>query len=113
MKMYNPEAITAAADVLAKSFAIDPGTAATLHGLSSPKKDALLKTHALLHLHYAFKNGLLHLLDGNPKAFLIGGPSDLESTFTELLLKLNIVFSSIPVAGFNGFFQSRYSTGSP
>ncbi|TVR15774.1 MAG: GNAT family N-acetyltransferase [Balneolaceae bacterium] len=105
MKASHSDTIKIAAGVLAESFLSDPGTAATLEGLSPEKKDKVLKTHALLHLRYASRRGLLHFLDGNAKAFLIGGPSDLENKLAESLFKLNIVLSTLPAVGFSAFYQ--------
>lgn len=110
MKAYYSEAIKIAAQVLVQSFAADPGTAATLNGLSPERKEKILKAHALLHLRYASRNGLLQLLDGDPKAFLIGGPSDLENKLIDSLFKLNIVLSSIPAVGVSGFYQLAKNT---
>ncbi|MCC5935236.1 MAG: GNAT family N-acetyltransferase [Candidatus Cyclonatronum sp.] len=110
--MYTIEhkTIQTAARVLAGSFAGDPGTAGTLEGLPSEKKTKLLNRHAVLHIRYAAKQGLLHLLDDDPRAFMIGGESSAESLYAELKLKLKIVLISLPVLGFRDFFRLIQNT---
>ncbi len=110
MNTIDHHAIQTAARVLAGSFAGDPGTAGTLEGLTPEKKQRLLDRHAELHIRYAAQHGLLHLLDDDPRAFMIGGESTAENRLTEGLFKLKIVLVSVPVLGLRDFFRLIQNT---
>lgn len=58
------------AHVMAAGFMEDPMNKAQLEGVR--KRDKLLLAHSRMHTNYALQCKMLHILDGDPRAFLIG-----------------------------------------
>lgn len=98
MKHYSKPIIEQIALVMAESFMDDPMNQAVLDGVE--KKEKLLATHAFIHARHAINNGTITLLDGNPKAFIIGSDSNNERKFKEVLLMVKIYLKTIQVLGF-------------
>jgi ribosomal protein S18 acetylase RimI-like enzyme len=97
MSNYSTEIIETISRVMADSFREDPLNQVVFDGVD--KKDELLKAHSLIHTHHAVKNGSLTLLDGNPKAFLIGFDSKTEQIFRNALLIIKIYLKTFSVLG--------------
>jgi len=83
-----PEVIQTVARIMAESFAADPLVQAVFAGVAG--RDELLAAHALLHTHHAARSGSLQLLDGDPRAFLIGHHSSQASALADALLNVRV-----------------------
>jgi GNAT superfamily N-acetyltransferase len=95
MEKINDLMIGTVARVMAESFMTDPMNAAQLEGVG--KKKELLKAHSYLHAKYALNSHSLNLLDGDPRAFLIGFDSKMKSRLNEMLLFLRIFLATIQI----------------
>ncbi len=97
-KTLNRQDVETVAGVMADSFMEDPLNIAILEGVS--KKKELLLAHSLLHTRQAIRCGTLNLLDGDPRAFLIGLDSKYESRLKDIGLIMNVYAKTIRVLGF-------------
>ncbi|MDO9535652.1 MAG: hypothetical protein Q7J85_10070 [Bacillota bacterium] len=71
---FDKNTIIEVARVMADSFLEDPLIMYNLAGVK--KKKELLHQHSIIHTKHAIKSGNLYLLEGNPKAFLVGVDSE-------------------------------------
>jgi ribosomal protein S18 acetylase RimI-like enzyme len=97
MEKLNKEVIQTVAQVMADSFLADPMNAAQLEGIRD--KDKVLQSHALLHAQHAAKTNSLTILDGDPRAFLIGFDSEKQNRFREWILHATILLKSFTSFG--------------
>ena len=95
--------IEIAAKVLADSFIEDPLNAELLGGLTDKYK--LMAAHSLTHIKYAVGAKILNLLDGNPRAILIGIDSKNESKLREWLLVLKVYLVTFRILPFKDIKQ--------
>ncbi|HSL88901.1 MAG TPA: GNAT family N-acetyltransferase [Ignavibacteriaceae bacterium] len=97
MSNYSTEIIETISRVMADSFREDPLNQVVFNGVD--KKDELLDAHSLIHTHHAVNTRSLTLLDGSPKAFLIGFDSKTEQNLRNALLIIKIYFKTFCVLG--------------
>ena len=93
MKEYKSDTIHTVARVMTGSFLEDPLNQCNLEGVR--KKDELLYQHSILHTKHAVKFGSLYLLDGDPRAFMVGVDSDKASSLADTLLHLTIIVKTL------------------
>lgn len=89
------------ARVMANNFKEDPLIKETQFEVI--KKNELLNAHSLIQTKHALNEGNLHLLDNNPKAFLIGVDSLNESKFKEFILNFKICIKTIRTLNLKDF----------
>lgn len=97
MEIFDKNTIETVAKVMADSFKTDPLNLALLSGLTM--KDELLHAHSLIHIDTAIKANSLKLLDGNPKAFLVGLESKDESVLRDIRMVLRVYIKTFTVLG--------------
>ena len=97
-KTLSRQDVETVARVMADSFMEDPLNIAVLEGVS--RKKELLLAHSLLHTRHAMRCGTLTLLEGDPRAFLIGLDSKYESRLKDIGLIMNVYAKTIRVLGF-------------
>ncbi len=97
MENNHNQIIQAVAAVMTNSFKEDPGSMAMLEGIKDAEK--LLGEHSVLHSTHAFQTKSLRILDGDPRAFLIGIDSIHENKFLERMLHMRIIMKTISCLG--------------
>jgi hypothetical protein len=97
MKMFDKNTIETIAKVMADSFGADPLNQALLHGLT--RKDELLHAHSMIHIDTAIRANSLKLLDGNPKAFLVGLDSNDESVLRDIRMVIKVYLKTLTMLG--------------
>jgi ribosomal protein S18 acetylase RimI-like enzyme len=97
METNHNQIIQTVAAVMADSFKEDPGSMAMMEGINDT--ESLFMAHTLLHSKHAFQSGSLRILDGDPRAFLIGYDSIHENKFQERKLHLKIIMRTISCLG--------------
>jgi GNAT superfamily N-acetyltransferase len=97
MKMFDKNTIETIAKVMADSFGTDPLNQALLHGLT--RKDELLHAHSMIHIDTAIRANSLKLLDGNPKAFLVGLDSNDESVLRDIRMVIKVYLKTLTMLG--------------
>lgn len=97
MEKFDSKIIKTVAGVMAESFKEDPLNQSIFNGVE--KKDELLKAHSLIHIKHAVKAGSLFLLDGNPKAFLVGMDSRDKKIFREMGLIFKVFVKTFQTLG--------------
>jgi ribosomal protein S18 acetylase RimI-like enzyme len=95
MKACDEETIRTVAAVMADSFLEDPMNAAQLEGVHNMR--ALLETHCLIKARLAAKRGQLVLLNGDARAFLIGGDIASERWLQNAMEHIRILFSTLRI----------------
>lgn len=93
MLKFSTDTVHTVARVMAGSFLEDPLNRYNLAGVK--KKEELLYQHSILHTRHAVKSGSLFLLDGNPRAFMVGVDSDKVSSLADNLLYLSITVKTL------------------
>lgn len=93
MAAFNTNQVQSVARTMAHSFLDDPLNQFSLAGVS--RAEELLYQHSLLHTRHAAQAGNLYLLDGDPKAFLVGSDSSKVSGWADALLHVRIVVKTL------------------
>ncbi len=93
--MFDKNKIETVAKVMADSFKTDPLNQALLNGLTG--KNELLHAHSLIHIDNAIRANSLQLLDGNPKAFLVGLDSDDESVLRDIRMVIRVYLKTFRI----------------
>jgi len=97
MKTFDKNTIETIAKVMADSFKSDPLNQTLLHGLT--RKDELLHAHSMIHIDTAIRANSLKLLDGNPKAFLVGLDSNDESVMRDIRMVIKVYLKTLAMLG--------------
>ena len=97
MVTFDKNTIETIAKVMADSFKTDPLNQGLLRGLT--KKDELLRAHSLIHIDTAIKANSFQLLDGNPKAFLVGLDSNDESVLRDIRMVIRVYIKTFTMLG--------------
>ncbi len=97
MKKNDSEVIQTVARVMAVSFGEDPMNSAQLEGLK--KREQLLEAHSLMHARHALRCNMLHVLDGDPRAFLIGQDTSKEHKGRQKLFMIRMYLKTFTILG--------------
>jgi len=97
MEILDKNTIESVVKVMADSFKTDPLNQTLLNGLT--RKDELLHAHSLIHIDTAIKAKSLKLLDGNPKAFLVGLDSNDESVLRDIRMVIKVYQKTLTMLG--------------
>jgi hypothetical protein len=98
MEKFDKYTIETIAKVMADSFKSDPLNQALFRGLT--RKDELLLAHSMIHIDTAIKANSLKLLDGHPKAFLVGLDSNDESIMRNIRMVMKVYRKTFSMLGF-------------
>ncbi len=85
------------ARVMAIGFQEDPMNSAQLEGVK--KRKELLQAHSLMHARHALRSNMLHILEGDPRAFLIGQDSREEHKGRQRIFMIRMYLKTFTILG--------------
>ncbi len=97
MKKNSSEIIETVARVMAVSFQEDPMNSAQLEGVK--QCDQLLQAHSLMHARHALRYNMLHIFDGDPRAFFIGQDTNKEHKGRQKLFMIRMYLKTFSMLG--------------
>jgi GNAT superfamily N-acetyltransferase len=105
MEPKEKQLIETVAHVMCESFLEDPMNAAQLNGITNREK--LLKCHSRMQTLQAAETNSLTILDGDPRAFMIGFDSKQNSKFKEVSFMIRLLLKTLFLAGWWDFNRLR------